>query len=175
MRPITKVQRLGAEFQDFPRPVIRPPHFTAGCRDDPTGLKTKEVAAREFQEWWAALPPEDVTISSDGSEQWSEGEHQVGYGYVAYQNRRQVLQGFGAINPVSHVFDAEVICAWNGLLRVLRDPNLKNRRVWMCINSTSVIWCIRGNASDSSQWAFHKIQTPCSRRISGSNGLQSIR
>src|ERR1700712_4948271 len=76
--------------------------------------------------------------------------------YVAYQNRRQVLQGFGAINPVPHVFDAEAIGAWNGLLRVL--PNLKDRRVWMCIDSTSVIWCIRGNASDSSQWAFHQIQ-----------------
>ena len=177
MRPITKVQRLGAEFQDFPRPVIRPPHFTAGCRDDPTGLKTKEVAAREFQEWWAALPPEDVTIFSDGSEQWSEGEHQVGYGYVAYQNRRQVLQGFGAINPVSHVFDAEVIGAWSGLLRVLRDPNLKNRRVWMCIDSTSVIWCIRGNASDSSQWAFHKIQDAMQSkdiRVKWSPGHQRI-
>ena len=28
----------------------------------------------------------------------------------------------------------------------------------MCIDSTSVIWCVRGNASDSSQWAFHKCQ-----------------
>ncbi|KAF4760904.1 hypothetical protein HAV15_007592 [Penicillium sp. str.  len=24
----------------------------------------------------------------------------------------------------------------------------------LCIDSTSVIWCVRGNASDSSQWAF---------------------
>jgi ribonuclease HI len=28
----------------------------------------------------------------------------------------------------------------------------------MCIDSTSVIWCLRGNASDSSQWAFHLCQ-----------------
>lgn len=28
----------------------------------------------------------------------------------------------------------------------------------MCIDSTSVIWCLRGNAAESSQWAFHNCQ-----------------
>ena len=28
----------------------------------------------------------------------------------------------------------------------------------MCIDSTLVIWCLRGNASDSSQWAFYLCQ-----------------
>jgi hypothetical protein len=32
------------------------------------------------------------------------------------------------------------------------------RRLWMCIDSTSVIWCLRGNASTSSQWAFLRCQ-----------------
>jgi hypothetical protein len=27
---------------------------------------------------------------------------------------------------------------------------------WLCIDSTSVIWCIRGKAASSSNWAFLK-------------------
>jgi hypothetical protein len=65
----------------------------------------------------------------------------------------------GAINPLSHVFDAEAIGAWKGLQRTTRlPPDVRQRRLWMCIDSTSVIWCIRGNASSSSQWAFHNCQ-----------------
>jgi hypothetical protein len=37
-------------------------------------------------------------------------------------------------------------------------PTLQKRRNWLCIDSTSVIWCLRGTASDSSQWAFHNCQ-----------------
>ncbi|KAJ8115175.1 hypothetical protein OPT61_g3113 [Boeremia exigua] len=28
------------------------------------------------------------------------------------------------------------------------------RRIWLCIDSTSVIWCLRGDAPPTSQWAF---------------------
>jgi hypothetical protein len=35
---------------------------------------------------------------------------------------------------------------------------LRTNRIWMCIDSTSVIWCLRGNAAESSQWAFHNCQ-----------------
>ena len=37
-------------------------------------------------------------------------------------------------------------------------PYIRQRRLWLCIDSTSVIWCLRGNASNSSQWAFHNCQ-----------------
>lgn len=47
---------------------------------------------------------------------------------------------------------------WKGLQTALRNPMLRGNRIWMCIDSTSVIWCLRGNASDSSQWAFHNCQ-----------------
>ena len=59
---------------------------------------------------------------------------------------------------MSHVFDAEAVGAWKGLQRALKEPRFAMRRIWMCIDSTSVIWCLRGNASASSQWAFHLCQ-----------------
>ncbi|EKV10308.1 hypothetical protein PDIG_57410 [Penicillium digitatum PHI26] len=68
-------------------------------------------------------------------------------------NGTQIDTGAGAINSRSHVFDAEAIGAWRGLewAIVVAPPRSK---IWLCIDSTSVIWCIRGNASNSSQWAF---------------------
>src|SRR5438477_9531769 len=36
--------------------------------------------------------------------------------------------------------------------------HIRQCRLWLCIDSTSVIRCLRGNASNSSQWAFHNCQ-----------------
>ncbi|RAL58012.1 hypothetical protein DID88_006739 [Monilinia fructigena] len=145
----------GGLFPQVLRPTLRPPHYTHGCRVDPTGGVDKETAAAAFKTWWNDLPPDDVTIFSDGSEQYHERQKYVGYGYAIYQNRKQIGSGSGSINPISHVFDAEAIGAWRGLQHTLRMPQeVRSQRLWMCIDSTSVIWCLRANASASSQWAF---------------------
>ena len=158
-RPKTKVQRLGALLPSVPRPTLRAPHFTTGCRTDPTGGLDKKTASAKFKKWWAALLTEDVTIFSDGSERYIEGQRHVGYGYAIYQNGKQIATGHGSINSLSHVFDAEAIGAWKGLQHTIRMPlYIRQCRLWLCIDSTSVIWCLRGNASNSSQWAFHYCQ-----------------
>lgn len=159
MRPKTKVQDLGTLLPSIPRPVLRMPHFSPGCRTDPTGGVDKETASKQFKEWWAQLPPEDVTVFSDGSEQYIDGVKYVGYGYAVYQDGKQVGKGYGSINTTSHVFDAEAIGALTGINRVLTMPmHIRSQRVYMCIDSTSVIWSIRGDPSPSSQWAFIGIQ-----------------
>jgi hypothetical protein len=57
------------------------------------------------------------------------------------------------------VFDGEAIGVWKGLQHTIRLPaNVRHRRLWLCIDSTSVIWCLRGDAAVSSQWAFHLCQ-----------------
>jgi hypothetical protein len=111
----TKVQRLGVLLPSVPRLILRPPHFTTGCRTNPTRGLDKKTAAAEFKVWWASLPLEDVTIFSDGSERYIDGERHVGYGYATYQNGRQIATSYGAINSFSYVFDAEAIGAWKGL------------------------------------------------------------
>lgn len=154
-RPKTKIQQLGTIIPPIPRPTLRPPHFTTRCRTSPTGGLDKTTASNHFKRWWAALPYTDVTIFSDGSEQQHSGARKVGYGYAVYQNGRQIASGHGAINPLSHVFDAEAIGAWKALQHTLRlPPDISQRRLWLCIDSTSVIWCLRGDAPYSSQWAF---------------------
>ncbi|KAJ5032218.1 uncharacterized protein L3040_008827 [Drepanopeziza brunnea f. sp. 'multigermtubi'] len=80
--PETKIQRLGTLLPDVPRPRLVPPHFTSGSRRDPADGKTKKEAAAAFEAWWQQLPPEDITIFSDGSEQYDQGNRLVGYGGI---------------------------------------------------------------------------------------------
>ncbi|RAL64638.1 hypothetical protein DID88_001671 [Monilinia fructigena] len=81
--------------------------------------------------------------------------HPLGTGMLSTRTGKQIGSGSGSINPISHVFDAEAIGAWRGLQHTLRMPQeVRSQRLWMCIDSTSVIWCLRANASASSQWAF---------------------
>ncbi|RAL60025.1 hypothetical protein DID88_000651 [Monilinia fructigena] len=122
--PLTRIQRLGLLIPETQRSKLLRPHFSIGCRTDPTEGLTKEEAAQAFKEWWRQLPPEDYTIFSDGSEQTIDRKHCVGYGYAIYRNGTQIA--------------------------------FPNSRIWMCIDSTSVIWGIRGNAPPTTQWAFHK-------------------
>jgi hypothetical protein len=65
----TKVQQLRTLLPPVPRLRLMPPHFTTGSRTDPTSGLDKKSSSTKFKHWWAALPPTDVTIFSDGSEQ----------------------------------------------------------------------------------------------------------
>jgi ribonuclease HI len=158
--PKTKIQRLGALLLEVPRPKLISPRFTPGCRLDPTGGLDKETAATRFKEWWAALPPNEVTIFSDGSEKWVEGQKYVGFGYAIFQNGKAIAQGCDAIDNRSHVFDAEAVGAWRALEHAIAlPPEVSQQRLHMCIDSTSVIWGVRADAPPTSQWAFLNIHS----------------
>ena len=75
-----------------------------------------------------------------------------------YQNQQLMSTGRGLLNSRSHVFDAEVVGAWQGLRHALNHPKLRMRRLWMCIDSTSVIWRLRSNVPSSFQWDFLRCQ-----------------
>ncbi|RAL60649.1 hypothetical protein DID88_009967 [Monilinia fructigena] len=150
----TRLRSADRLLPGAPRPILSPPHYTPGCRTDPTQGIDKETAAASFNDWWNALPPNTVTIFSDGSESYDDAGKHVGYGYAIYQGQALVATGKGAINTLSHVFDAEAIGALKGLQKALTLPSNADTQRWLCIDSTSVIWCKRANASDTSQWAF---------------------
>ena len=144
----TKVQQMASLLPEIPRTTLTAPHYSAGCRTDPTLGTDKKTAAKAFNQWWAQLSPLDVTIFSDGSEQYTkEGEKQVTYGFAVYQNRKQLQTGRGSLSPTSHVFDAEAVGAWRGLQHTIRQPEFCTCRIWLCIDSTLVIWCLRGDAA----------------------------
>ncbi|RAL64551.1 hypothetical protein DID88_002025 [Monilinia fructigena] len=155
-----------------------PPRTTPpGVRTDPTQGIDKETAAASFNDWWNALPPNTVTIFSDGSESYDDAGKHVGYGYAIYQGQALVATGKGAINTLSHVFDAEAIGALKGLQKALTLPSNADTQRWLCIDSTSVIWCKRANASDTSQWAFlesHRLIDRHAVNIRWSPGHQGI-
>ncbi|KAG0152997.1 hypothetical protein PDIDSM_1956 [Penicillium digitatum] len=92
---------------------------------DPTGGIDKATASKAFQVWQESLPPTDICVFSDGSEQWQEGIKYVGYGFVLMANGTQIDTGAGAINSRSHVFDAEAIGAWRGLERAIAGECLE--------------------------------------------------
>jgi hypothetical protein len=138
-KPHSKVQRLGMILPTIPRHTLIAPHYSPGCRTDPTNGIAKAEAAKSFTKWWDTLTDQDVTIFSDGSEQRTDGERFVTYGYAIYQAQTQIATGRGSLNPQSHVFDAEAVGAWRGLQHAIRLAPYGHRRLWMCIDSTSVI------------------------------------
>ncbi|RAL60615.1 hypothetical protein DID88_009933 [Monilinia fructigena] len=150
----TKLRCADTLIPYAPRPVLAQPHFSPGCRTDPTEGSTKEAAAEQFNTWWSQLSDNTITVFSDGSEQYKDGAKLVGYGYAIYCGQSLVRTGSGAINSISHVFDAEAIGALKGLQCALEILRPLDEHIWMCIDSTSVIWCMRANASNTSQWAF---------------------
>ncbi|RAL65123.1 hypothetical protein DID88_001229 [Monilinia fructigena] len=173
----TRLQSADRLLPGAPRPILSAPHYTPGCRTDPTQGIDKETSAASFNDWWNALPPNTVTIFSDGSESYDDAGKHVGYGYAIYQGQALVATGKGAINTLSHVFDAEAIGALKGLQKALTLPSNADTQRWLCIDSTSVIWCKRANASDTSQWAFlesHRLIDRHAVNIRWSPGHQGI-
>lgn len=152
--PITRVQRQGQLLPAAPRPALIAPHFSTNCLNDPTQFITKARAAKQFIAWWEKLSPRTVTVFSDGSEQKINGERVVTYGYVIYQGTTRIASGSGALHQLSHVFDAEAVGAWRGLQHAIKLGLPGQQKIVMCIDSTSVIWCLRGCAPVTSQWAF---------------------
>lgn len=125
-------------------PILRAPRYTIGCLTDPTGGIDKQTA-EDFVAWTAQLLPTDLLAFFDGSEKTPRG------------TRKGVCLaiGHGALNPMSHVFDAEAVGAWKAIERALaldrstaipdnpqKDPDLE---------STSFIWCVRGETFAPSQ------------------------
>ncbi|KAI1670778.1 hypothetical protein L13192_04135 [Pyrenophora tritici-repentis] len=98
-KPHSKVQRLGLILPTIPRHTLIAPHYSPGCRTDPTNGIAKAEAAKLFTKWWDTLTNQDVTIFSDGSEQRTDGERFVTYGYAIYQAQTQIAIGRGSLNP----------------------------------------------------------------------------
>ncbi|KAF7574024.1 hypothetical protein PtrM4_056470 [Pyrenophora tritici-repentis] len=155
--PRSKVQRVAQLLPATPRNVLASPHFSYGSRQDPTQGQGKDIAAQNFTIWWESLGQETITVFSDGSEQQINGTRVVTYGYAIYQGQAAVATGQGSLNALSHVFDAEAIGACRGLKHALQLSLPSQREIVLCIDSTSVIWGIRGAAPASSQWAFLQI------------------
>ncbi|RAL63264.1 hypothetical protein DID88_004341 [Monilinia fructigena] len=83
----TKLRCADTLIPYAPRPVLAQPHFSPGCRTDPTEGSTKEAAAEQFNTWWSQLSDNTITVFSDGSEQYKDGAKLVGYGYAIYRGQ----------------------------------------------------------------------------------------
>ena len=150
-RAYTKIQRAALGWGGFPRPLLVRDRYTQGCRQDPTGSKTKQEATSAFNSWYAQVPEQDLIVFSDGS----QDRAQLGYGYVILNPKSQapIAQGNGSLHTCGVVFDAEAIGAWRGLEHAIRIAE-HNTNITICVDNTATIWCLRGSASATSQWAF---------------------
>ena len=68
----------------------------------------------------------------------------MGYGFVVYRNGQRIARGAAALGGPCYVFDAEAIGALRGFEAAALSPGGK---IWMYVNSTSVIWGLKGNAA----------------------------
>lgn len=155
-RPRTKVQLAAREFPAFDRPLLIPKRFTPGCRVDPTEGMDKKKAAEAFEAWWKDLDPWDWAVFTDGSR--FQGD--LGYGYAIYRGG-EAAPGYtdaGGLDPCAVVFDAEALGALRGLQKTTAVAPA-TARIWVCVDNTAAIWCLRGTASNTSQkhfLQFHK-------------------
>lgn len=157
-RPRTRLQVAAQEFPGFDRPILPPLHFTPGCRKDPTEGLDKRLAAIAFEKWWANLPASDIVAFTDGSQM----QDLLGYGFAIYRpgggEGELVGSGCASLNPCAVVFDAEALGALRGLQHAIRLAD-RDVRIWVCLDNTAAIWCLRGTPSMTSQrhfLAFHE-------------------
>jgi hypothetical protein len=79
-KPHSKVQRLGMILPTTPRHTLMAPHYSPGCRTDPTNGIAKAEAAKSFTKWWDC---NDAGKTRDPNLAWS---HSEAYG-SAWENR----------------------------------------------------------------------------------------
>lgn len=173
-KPYTGIQLGAREYGDaYPlRPLPAGPRYTLGSRTDPTEGLSKKQATAAFHAWWTQRTEADITVFTDGS----KGDDGLGYGFVVYRGSSRIDQGNRAIHPTSTVFDAEAIGAWRGLEKAIQHATF-NETLTICLDNTAVIWCLRGQASDTSQWAFlqaHEAATEWDIMIKWSPGHMGI-
>jgi ribonuclease HI len=91
-------------------------------------------------------------VFTDGSKEPHTG---VGYGYAIYRtpDPEPRATGLASLSFEAEVFDAETVGAWRGLEHALRITG-DDEQITVCLDNTAAIWCLRGKASDTSQWAF---------------------
>jgi len=112
----------------------------------------KKDAARIFKEWQNNLPDTHLVVFSDGSQ---DKQGAAGWGYAIYLGKTKISQGKGRLG-LAEVFDGEA----EGARRGLREAYRLNARtqIHVCIDNTSVIMGLMGDAPPSSQEAFLEFQ-----------------
>lgn len=150
--PRTRLHTAALESPSLPRPLLQRPRFTPGSNVDPTRGLDRKAAVVAHNAWHQGLPPSHTVVYTDGSEQNDESGRRVGYGFVVFSNGAQLTSGSGELHPEIHVFDAEAVGALRGLEAAIRAAGFGD--ITVCVDSTSVIWGLRGDAAMSSQWAY---------------------
>ncbi|KAM5350869.1 hypothetical protein ACJZ2D_017162 [Fusarium nematophilum] len=97
--------------------------------------------------------PGDQFNAPGGTQNISKGA--VGWGYAIYREGRKIAQGKGRLG-IAEVFDGEAEGARNALKRACRID--AGAQIHICIDNTSVIAGLLGDAPASSQDAFLEFQ-----------------
>ncbi|KAL7754822.1 hypothetical protein ACKLNR_015162 [Fusarium oxysporum f. sp. zingiberi] len=149
--PQTRLQRASMLPETFPRPrQALGKRLTAAV--SVTNNRNKKEAAKEFQQWQKDLPDTHLVAFSDGSQ---DERGAVGWGYAIYRDGRKIAQGKGRLG-IAEVFDGEAEGARNALKRACQID--AGAQIHICIDNTSVIAGLLGDAPTSSQDAFLEFQ-----------------
>jgi ribonuclease HI len=149
--PQTRLQRASMLPETFPRPrQALGKRLTAAV--SVTNNRNKKEAAKEFQQWQKDLPDTHLVAFSDGSQ---DEKGAVGWGYAIYRDGRKIAQGKGRLG-IAEVFDGEAEGARNALKRACQID--AGAQIHICIDNTSVIAGLLGDAPTSSQDAFLEFQ-----------------
>jgi ribonuclease HI len=120
--------------------------------------RTKEQAAKDFEEFLPSIPLRDIQVFSDGSKQEAK-DGAAGGGFVTYQGGQQTNYGAFSLGCNAEVYDAEAIAALRGAQAALAASSARfSTDLWVFLDNLEVAKRLLGNSISSSQWAFDEFK-----------------
>ncbi len=167
-RPSTRLARRILALPDSEQinPLAPPPlGSTHESREDresrigaPSG-RSKELAARDFQDFLQGIPQSDITIFSNGSKNEAT-DSAAGGGYVICQAGRQIFRRAFSLGPHAEVFDAEAAAALAGIESALTLPTIRFANdLWVFLDNLEVAIRLLSPSTGSSQSVFDSFLT----------------
>jgi ribonuclease HI len=137
----------------FPRPELVRPSFKK-----PPHRGGKDGEAELFKEWLRERnEEEELIVYSDGSQLQEKGHKRTGWGFTIRKGgtTQEVYRNRGRLHR-AEVFDAEVHGALQGLAAARTIG--PNKRLFVCLDNTSVVDGLNGSPPESSQAIFLRFQ-----------------
>ena len=117
--------------------------------------QTKEQATQAFRSWLTHIPPCDIIVYSDGSQQLFNGSLSSGAGWTATQASKEIFRGCLPLGPYIEVYDAEVYAAKSGLEAALNFHSAKYAdNIHICLDNLEVASRLLSITTGSSQNTF---------------------
>ena len=134
--------------------LVREPRAAIAKRISGPQGRTKESAAKDFLDFLATLPLNDIQVFSDGSKR-EDTDGATGGGSVTYQGGQQTARNAFSLGYNAEVFDAEAAAALHGARAALESHTARFATdLWVFLDNLEVATRLLAPSASSSQSVF---------------------